>query len=84
VIEQGKAISIPVTGDKPAIQAPVQRFLKGYEGSYEAVAYVENDKTIAMIVITSASNDLLNRDYGDFVRLVQSYKFFGSDVTIQK
>ena len=83
VIEQAKPILVPTDKNTPAIQVPVQRFLNDYHGAYEAVAYVENDKTIAMIVISSVSNDLLNRDYADFVRLVQSYRFIGSDVTIQ-
>lgn len=84
VIERAKPIIIPAGKDTPAVQVPVQSFLNDYHGAYESVAYIENDKTIAMVVITSASDELLNQDYPDFVKLVESYRFFGSNVTIER
>jgi hypothetical protein len=83
-IEPAKPIVIPADKGTASIQVPVQTYLNDYRGGYESVAYVENDKTIAMIVISSVSNDLLRQDYPDFVVLVQSYRFFGSNVTIHK
>jgi len=44
------------------------------------VAYIENDKTIVLIVIRFSSEELLHQDYADFVKLVQSYRFIASNV----
>jgi hypothetical protein len=80
VIQQVKPILIPGEKDKPAIRVPVQTFLNDYQGGYESVAYIENDKTIVLIVISSVSEELLHQDYADFVKLVQSYRFIASNV----
>lgn len=82
VIQHGSPIVIPGDKGTAEVKVPVQSFLNGYQGSYETVAYIENDKTIVMLVISSASNELLQRDHPDFVKLVQSYRFIGSNVTI--
>jgi hypothetical protein len=80
VIQQSNPILIPGEKDKPAIRVPVQTFLNDYQGGYESVAYIENDKTIVLIVISSVSEELLHQDYADFVKLVQSYRFIASNV----
>jgi len=82
VLQHGSLIVIPGDKGTTAITVPVQSFLNGYQGSNETVAYIENDKTIVMVVISSVSNELLQKDYPDFVKLVQSYRFFSSNVTI--
>lgn len=71
---------ILIAGDKhaKAKQVPVQTFLNDYGGGFESVAYVEDEKTVTMIVISSVSKPILRSDYPAFVRLVKSYVFVGS------
>lgn len=83
VIQRGNPIVISNDRDKSTIRVPVQSFLNDYQGGYESVAYVENDKTIVMIVISSISNEMLQRDFPDFVKLVQSYRFLASNVVVE-
>jgi hypothetical protein len=78
--------SIVVLGDKHAKpkQVPVQTFLNDYGGGYESVAYIEDEKTITLIVISSVSKPILRNDYPSFVRLVKSYVFVGADTQAGK
>lgn len=80
VIQQGSPIMIPGDKDKAATRVPVQSFLNDYQGGYESVAYIENDKTIVLVVVSSISKELMQQDYSDFVKLVQSYRFIASNV----
>jgi hypothetical protein len=83
VVEKTKPILIPVkTGNE--ISAPVQTFFNDYQGSYESVAYIENDKTITLLVLSSISEQLWREDYPSFGKLVQSYAFLGSNVHVEK
>lgn len=72
---------IVVLGDKHAKpkQVPVQTFLNDFGGGYESVAYIEDEKTVTMIVISSVSKPILHNDYPAFVRLVKSYVSVGQD-----
>lgn len=78
VIEAGQPISLAKT------PVPVQRFLPGGFDRYEAVAYIGEEKVLVMFIVSSKSQQDLSRDYPAFVKLVQSYKFLGSNVTIQQ
>jgi hypothetical protein len=73
VIQRGAPIAIPASKGAKARFAPVQTFLNDYGGGFESVAYVEDEKTITLIVISSVSKQLLRQDYPSFVKLVQSY-----------
>ena len=73
VIQRGAPISIPASKGHKARSVPVQRFLNDYGGGYEAVAYVEDERTVTLIVISSVSKQLLTQDYPSFVKLVESY-----------
>jgi hypothetical protein len=81
-----KEAPIVVLGDKHAKpkQVPVQTFLNDYGGGYESVAYIEDEKTITLIVISSVSKPILHNDYPSFVRLVKSYVFVGADTQAGK
>jgi hypothetical protein len=76
-----KAAPIVITGSKQvkARQVPVQTFLNDYGGGYESVAYIEDEKTITLIVVSSVSKEILHNDYPSFVRLVKSYVFVGGN-----
>jgi len=73
VIERAAPIVIPAGKGQKSRSVPVQRFLNDFGGGYEAVAYVEDERTITLIVISSVSKAILGQDYPSFVKLVQSY-----------
>lgn len=77
VVKQADPIKI---GD---IAVPVLRFAPGDYDRYEAVAYVGEEKVLVMFVMSSKNNETFKRDYPAFVKLVQSYKFLSSNVTIK-
>jgi hypothetical protein len=77
VVKQGEPIKVA-----DAI-VPVLRFAPGAFDRYEAVAYVGEEKVLVMFVITSKNDETFSKDYAAFVRLVQSYKFLSSNVTIE-
>jgi hypothetical protein len=79
VIERDAPIAIPAGKNTKAKQVPVQTFLNDFGGGYESVAYIEDEKTVTMIVISSVSKPILNNDYPAFVRLVKSYVSVGDD-----
>lgn len=62
----------------------VQLFAPGAFDRYEGVAYFDSPKVIIMFVISSKDPKIFKSDYSAFTELVKSYKFLGSDVTIQK
>jgi len=66
-----------------AASVPVLHFSPGAFNRYEAVAYIGEEKVLVMVVISSKNEAAFKKDYPAFVRLVQSYKFLGSNVTIQ-
>lgn len=84
VIEKAEPILMPASRGSATINVPVQTFLNDYQGGYESVAYIEDEKTITLIVISSISDELLRQDYPSFIKLVQSYTFFSSDAKIEK
>jgi hypothetical protein len=63
--------------------APVQCFAPGAFERFEAVAYIDSPKIIAIVVMTSKNEHSFQRDYPAFLALVKSYSFFSSNVTIQ-
>lgn len=77
VIKKGDAILVGQSS------VPVQLFEPGGFKRYEATAYINEEKVLAMIVITSSSQANLDKDYPSFMKLVQTFKFLGSNVTIQ-
>lgn len=79
VVERAAPIVIAGSKRTKARQVPVQTFLNDYGGGFESVAYVEDEKTITLIVISSVSKEILRNDYPSFVRLVKSYVFVGGD-----
>ncbi len=85
VVRKTAPILIPAdkAKNRKARAVPVQTFLNDYGGGYEATAYVEDEHTITLLVISSVSEALLQRDYPSFVKLVKSYSFVGSDGHMQ-
>lgn len=77
VVDPGKPIKI---GHR---SVPVQRFEPGGFHRYEAVAYIGQKKVLVMFVTSSKNEPDFKRDYPAFVRLVRSYHFLGSNVTIE-
>ena len=77
VVVPGEPIKI---GD---VSVPVQRFAPGGFKRYEAVAYVDQSEVLVMFIISSKEESLFKRNYPAFVKLVQSYKFLSSNVTIE-
>jgi len=77
VVKQGEPIKVA-----DAI-VPVLRFAPGAFDRYEAVAYIGEEKVLVMFVITSKNEETFRKDYPAFVKLVQSYKFLSSNVTIE-
>jgi len=73
VIERAAPIVIPASKGQKSRTVPVQRFLNDYGGGFEAVAYIEDERTVTLIVISSVSKAILGQDYPSFVKLVQSY-----------
>lgn len=79
VVQRGAPILIAADDQhKRPRQVPVQTFLNDYGGGYESVAYVEDESTISLIVISSVSEVILRHDYPSFVKLVKSYSFVTS------
>lgn len=76
VVKNGEPIQVGGIG------APVQLFAPGGFKRFEAVAYIDSPNVIIMFVMSSKTEDIFKRDYKSFVRLVQSYKFQGTDVII--
>jgi antitoxin (DNA-binding transcriptional repressor) of toxin-antitoxin stability system len=77
VVKEGDPIKI---GDH---SVPVLRFVPGDFDRYVAVAYIGEEKVLVMFVISSKNEEIFKKDYPGFVKLVQSYIFLGSDVTIE-
>jgi hypothetical protein len=78
VVQKGAPIMITGGEKQKARQVPVQTFLNDYGGGYESIAYVEDESTISLIVISSVSEPILRHDYPAFVKLVKSYSFVTS------
>jgi hypothetical protein len=64
-------------------QARVQQFEHSAFDRFEAVAYIDAPKTLVMIIITSKDEQSYRRDYPAFKELVQSYKFWTTEVNIR-
>ncbi|MGO9323441.1 MAG: hypothetical protein ACLP07_02680 [Terracidiphilus sp.] len=77
VVKKGEPIQVDGIG------VPVQLFAPGGYSRFEAVAYIDSPNVVIMFVMSSKSEDIFKRDYEAFVRLVQSYKFQGTEVTIK-
>ena len=77
VVKPRDAIKI---GDR---SAPVQQFALGGSSAYEAVAYLVENKVLVMFVVSSENENLFQKDYPAFVKLVQTYKFLSSNVTVK-
>ena len=77
VVTKGEPIAI---GD---LSAQTLRFAPSAFSRFEAVAYLGEDKVLVMFVVSSRNEAIFRKDYPAFVRLVQSYKFLSSNVTIQ-
>lgn len=78
VAKQGDPIKL---GD---LSVPVQVFSPGGFNRFEASAYIDSPKVIIMFVISSKTEEAFTRDYPAFIKLVQSYYFLSSNVTIQQ
>ena len=77
VVKNGEPIKIG------SLTAQVLLFVPGGYNRYEAVAYIDSPKVFIMYVMSSINENAFKRDYPDFVRLVQTHIFFGTDVTIE-
>lgn len=77
IVKKGKPIQVG------GISVPVQLFAPGGFNRFEAVAYIDSPNVIILFIMSSKNEDIFNRDYDSFVRLVQSYKFQGTDVVIK-
>ena len=77
VVKKGEPIEIG------SLTAQVQLYAPGGYNRFEAVAYIDSPKVFVMFVMSSINEDVFKRDYPAFVRLVKTYEFMGTDVTIQ-
>jgi hypothetical protein len=68
-----------LTGDEK--KAVVRYF---YFSNYEAVAYINEEKTVTLIVLSSNSKAEFERSLTPFRELVGSYKFLSTDVRIEE
>jgi hypothetical protein len=79
-VEIAKRTAIKITEES----ATVQEFRHSGFDRFEAVAYIDTQKLIVMIAITSKDEISFKRDYPAFEELVRSYKFFSSNVTVHQ
>ena len=63
--------------------ATVRRFEGDEHGNFEAVAYIEEKKTIIMLVMSARTKEGFDRSYAAFEKLVGSYQFLTSNVTFR-
>ncbi len=61
-------------------EAIVRHFLEGPYGTFEAVAYIEEETAIATIVLVTHSRDVFEQALPSFAQLVQSYQFLGTEL----
>jgi hypothetical protein len=78
-VEKGK----PVT-TRDGKTAEIRYFSNDQWGNSEAVAYIEEEKIFALIVLTARSKKAFNGAKPAFSELVESYLFISSDVTIEQ
>jgi len=78
VVSKGSSIQI---GDR---EIPTLFFAPGGFNRWEAVAYIEEEKVFVMAVLSSKNEATFKRDFPQLGKLLASYKFMGSDVTIQQ
>ena len=76
-------IGSPVT-TRDGKLAETRYFSNDQWGNSEAVAYVEEDKIFALIVLTACSQKSFNTARHAFNELVKSYSFVTSDVIIEQ
>jgi len=65
-------------------KAIVRRFEGDQHGNFEAVAYLDEEFTIVMLVLSSRTKAGLESAYPTFEKLVGSYRFLTSNVKIEK
>jgi hypothetical protein len=71
-----RSLPIVITGSEK--QKAKQGFLNDYGRGFESIAYVEDESTISLTVISSVSEAILRHDYPAFVKLVKSDSFVTS------
>jgi hypothetical protein len=64
--------------------ASVLLFAPAVSNRFEAIACFDLPKAVIIFVATSKNEEWLKGDYKAFLQLVKSYKFLGSNVTIEK
>jgi hypothetical protein len=64
--------------------AQVRHFRGDQWGNSESVAYIQENKIIVMIVLTSRTDSDFQKSLSAFRSLVESYQFFTEDVRIEK
>jgi hypothetical protein len=79
VITDGRPLK---TGDGKT--ARVRLFKGDQGGNFEAVAYVDEQAGVAVLVLTSRNKAAFNRAIPAFEKLVSSYYFYTKDVKLQK
>jgi len=77
IIDAGKV----KIGKKEAI---IKKFLGDKWGNHEAVAYIDEPKTISLLVITSRNKKEFDASYSSFIELVKSYGFITQEVEYKK
>ena len=63
--------------------ALVRRFTGDQHGNYEAVAYIDEEQTIIMLVLSSRTKNGFDEAYPSFEELVKSYQFLTTDVRMK-
>lgn len=83
-----KSPALRVASAPPAMahghKAEILTFEGDQFGNYEAVAYIDEEFTVVMLVLTSRTKGEYDRAYPDFEKLVASYQFLTSDVHLPK
>jgi hypothetical protein len=65
-------------------KAEVLTFEGDQFGNYEAVAYIDEEHTVVMLVMTSHTKGEYERAYPDFEKFVASYQFLTSNVDLPR
>jgi hypothetical protein len=84
--KRAPGLSVTVLPDIKAkeITATVRRFEGDEHGNFEAVAYIDEKQTIIMLVLSARTKEGFDRSYTAFEKLVGSYQFLTSNVTIRE
>jgi len=78
---KSRAPDIRITSAASIRGAAVRHFMPDEYGNHEAVAYIDEEFIVVMLVLSARTKEGFERAYPAFAELVESYQFLTSDVT---